>query len=178
MDEAGTDQQAEEKKTRTRATYRMVSADLVEADSENLGISHWLLASPMLLFLAWLWVDLFAHFSPIAPYWVDAVVSIVIFLMVIVLPLGLVAFFGVTSLPRLFGHAGWDVQPLEPVAESEMYLVRYRYMHRHRAPHSWRQMWFRAAQGWVYLEIAAILIGGVAMIPIFFSASEFGFGQP
>ena len=35
----------------------------------------------------------------------------------------------------------------------------------------------RAAQGWVYLEIAAIFIGAIAMIPIFFSVSEFGFGR-
>ena len=27
-------------------------------------------------------------------------------------------------------------------------------------------------------EIAAILIGGVLLVPIFFSASDFGFGKP
>jgi hypothetical protein len=35
----------------------------------------------------------------------------------------------------------------------------------------------RAAQGWVYLEIAAIFIGAIAVIPLFFSALDFGFGQ-
>jgi hypothetical protein len=98
--------------------------------------------------------------------------------VVAVLPLGVAAFFLVSSLPRLFGHAGWDVQPLEAVSEAEMYMVRYRYVHRHRAANTWPQMWLRAAQGWVYLEIAAILVGAVVMIPIFFSVSEFGFGQP
>jgi hypothetical protein len=33
------------------------------------------------------------------------------------------------------------------------------------------------AQGWVFLEMAAILIGAVVMIPLYFSARDFGFGQ-
>ena len=37
--------------------------------------------------------------------------------------------------------------------------------------------WLRAAQGWVFLEITAIFVGAVAMVPLFFSATEFGFGQ-
>lgn len=169
---------AKEEQERARVARREVPADLVEAVPENGGLFHWVLASPMLLFLAWLWVDLFAHYSPIPNYWLDALLSIVVFALVIVLPLGVGMFFLVTALPRLFNHAGWDVQPLEPVDDAEIYTVRFRYMNRHRAPNSWSQAWMRAAQGWVYLEIAAILIGGVAMIPIYFSASDFGFGQP
>jgi hypothetical protein len=38
-------------------------------------------------------------------------------------------------------------------------------------------VWIRAAQGWVYLEIIAIFVGAIAMIPLFFSAVDFGFGQ-
>jgi hypothetical protein len=158
-------------------TRREVLADLIEASPENGGLSHWILASPLLLFVAWVWVDLFAHFSPIPFYWLDALLALVILAVLFVLPLGVGAFFLVTSFPRLFSHAGWDVQPLEAVREAEMYTVRYRFQGRHRAPNSWRQAWTRAAQGWVYIEIATILIGGVVMIPIFFSASEYGFGQ-
>jgi hypothetical protein len=168
---------APEEAKRERLAYREVAADLVETQPENGGFSYWVLASPMLIFLAWVWIDLVAHFSPIPSYWVDAALGLVIFALLVVLPLGVAAYFVVTALPRLFSHAGWDVEPLEAVSEAEMYTVRYRYHARRRAPNSWRQMWLRAAQGWVYLEIAAILVGGVVMIPIFFSASEFGFGQ-
>jgi hypothetical protein len=171
------EEKAEAKTQPARLIYREVPAELIESAPENGALSHWVLASPMLLFLAWLWIDLFAHFSPISYYWLDAALGVVVYLCVIVLPLGVAAFYLVTSFPRLFGHAGWDVQPLEPVSEAEMYAVRYRYLDRRRAAASWEQSWKRAAQGWVYLEVAAILIGGVAMIPIFFSVSEFGFGQ-
>jgi hypothetical protein len=167
----------EEKPEGARLHRRVVPADLVEAAPDNGGLLHWVLASPMLLFLAWVWIDVFAHFSPIPFYWLDAVVAVVIFALVAVLPLGVGAFYLITSLPRIFSHAGWDVQPLEPVDEAEMYMVRYHFQGRHRAPNSWRQAWTRAAQGWVYLEIIAILVGGVAMIPIFFSVTDFGFGQ-
>jgi hypothetical protein len=132
----------------------------------------------MLGFLAWTWVDLFAHYSPISFYWLDVVLGLLVFALVVVLPVGVGAFFAVTAVPRLFSHAGWDVQPLEPVSEAEMYTVRYRYQSRRRTANSWSHAWTRAAQGWVYLEIAAILVGAVVMIPIFFSVSEFGFGQP
>jgi hypothetical protein len=157
--------------------YRQVDADLVESVPENGALSHWILASPILIFLAWIWVDIFAHYSPIPSYWIDVVLGLLVYFAIGVLPAGIAFFFLVTSLPRLFGHAGWDVQPLEPVSEAEMYTVRYRYQQRYRAQNSWRQMVLRAAQGWVYIEIATILVGGVAMIPIFFSVSEFGFGQ-
>jgi hypothetical protein len=178
MDEAGMEIMSEENSAPKRAAHREVAADLIEAVPDNGALSHWILASPMLLFLAWLWVDVFAHFSPLASYWVDVVLGLIIFVLVAVLPLGVGAYFLVSALPRLFSHAGWDVQPLEPVSEAEMYMVRYRYVRRHRAPTTWRQSCLRAAQGWVYLEIATILVGAVVMIPIFFSASEFGFGQP
>lgn len=156
---------------------RQVAADLFETTPASGGLMHWLLASPLLLFVAWAWIDLFAHFSPIPYYWVDALLGLVLLVALVVLPLGVGAFWLVTSFPRLFQHAGWDLQPLEPVAEAEAYLVRYRYQTRHRAATTWGRTWLRAAQGWVYIEIAAIFVGAVAMIPLFFSASDFGFGQ-
>jgi hypothetical protein len=131
----------------------------------------------MLLFIAWAWVDLFAHFSPIPNYWLDALLGLVLMAFVFVLPLGLGAFWLVTSLPRIFQHAGWDLRPLEPVGASEVYPLRYVYRKRYRASHSWARAWLRAAQGWVYLEIAAIFVGAILMIPLYFSAIEFGFGQ-
>jgi hypothetical protein len=132
----------------------------------------------MLLFGAWLWVDLFTHYSPIPFYWLDAALGIVLYIAAIVLPLGLAAFAAVTAFPRLFSHAGWDVQPLEQVKEADAPRLRYSFRQRHRAATTWPRLWGRAAQGWVYLEIAAILLGGVLMVPIFFSAAEFGFGRP
>ncbi len=168
---------SEDQSDPARLEVREVDADLVETIADNGGLWHWILASPILLFLAWIWVDIFSHFSPIPFYWLDVAIGIVIFGVVLVLPLGVGAFYLVGALPRLFGHAGWDVQPLMPVREAEMYTVRYRYQSRYYAATSWIQTWARAAQGWVYIEIAAILVGAVAMIPIFFSASDFGFGQ-
>jgi hypothetical protein len=157
---------------------REVAADLVEMTPGANGLLHWLLASPILLFIAWGWVDLFAHYSPLPAYWLDALVGMVVMAVAFVLPLGYGAFRFVTSFPRLFQHAGWDVQPLERVSEAEMHLVRYRFRNRQRAAPGWRRAWLRAAQGWVYIEIAAIFVGAVLMIPLFFSATEFGFGQP
>lgn len=154
---------------------RTVPADLLEATPGAPGM--WLLASPFLLFILWAWVDLFAHYSPVPWYWFDVVLGAAIFLFAVVLPLGWLAHRLVTAAPRLFQHAGWDIQPLEPVREQEMYLVRYTYQARHRAPHTWSRQWLRAAQGWVYIEIAAILIGGALLIPIFLSAVDFGFGR-
>lgn len=156
---------------------REVPADLVEATPGLGGLGYWLLASPLLLFLAWLWADLFALYSPLPWYWLDAVLGLAIFILVLVLPLGLLAHALITALPWLFQNAGWDVQPLEPVAEREQYLVRYVTQARRRAPTTWRRLWLRAAQGWVYLEIIVILAGAVAAVPLFFSALDFGFGR-
>ncbi len=160
-----------------RPMRREVAADLVETTPAAGGLMHWLLASPMLLFIAWVWIDLFAHFSPISNYWVDALLGLALMIGLVVLPLGVGAFWLVTSFPRLFQHAGWDVQPLEPVREAEVYTVRYAYQSRRRATTTWGRTWLRAAQGWVYIEIAAIFMGAVAMIPLFFSATEFGVGR-
>jgi len=156
--------------------HREVPADLVESTPGTGGLGQWLLASPCLIFLAWLWVDLVHLFSPL-PYWPDVVLGLVLFVFVIVLPFGVLAHRLVLSFPRLFHNAGWDVEPLEPVKLAEQYMVRYRYQQRQWATNSWPRTWLRAAQGWVFLEIAAILIGAVAMIPLFFSVSEFGFGR-
>lgn len=154
---------------------RRVPADLIEAAPNPLG--QWALASPLLLLLAWTFLDLFVHFSP-SPYrWLEMLVGSLVFLALIVLPLGLLAHLFVTSFPRLFQNAGWDIQPLETVTMAEQYMVHYVYRDRHRAPNSWRQMWLRVAQGWVYLEIFAIFAGFLAMPLIFFSALEFGFGK-
>lgn len=167
----------EEHSEAPRLARREVLADLVETIPDNGGLFHWVLASPLLLFLAWVWIDIVAHFSPIPSYWLDAAIAVVLFVGILVLPLGVAAFYLVSSVPRLFGHAGWDVQPLENVLEAEMHMVRYRYMSRRRAPNRWGQTWIRAAQGWVYLEIAVILVGAIVMIPIFFSVSDYGFGK-
>lgn len=168
---------AEESQSTPRPVRRTVDADLIETTPPSGGLFHWILASPMLLFLAWMWVDLFAHYSPLPWYWLDAPLGLALFIAVIVLPFGLGAFHLVATLPRLFGHAGWDVQPLESVREAELPMVRFRYRSRTRAARSWSRTWLRAAQGWVYLEVAAVLIGGVLMVPIFFSAVDFGFGS-
>jgi hypothetical protein len=159
----------------SNVTIRDVPADLVEATPVALG--QWLLASPLLLFLAWLWVDLFALYSPIPWYWLDTLLAAALFAFLVVLPLGVGAHALVTAAPALFQKAGWDVQPLEPVAEREQYLVRYIPQRRHRAATTWGRLWLRAAQGWVYLEIFVILAGAVAAVPLFFSALDFGFGR-
>jgi hypothetical protein len=156
---------------------RKVPADLVEATPGSGALGQRLLATPLLLFLAWVWVDLFAHFSPLPWYWLDALLGLAAFALLLVLPLGVLAHAFITALPGVFQNAGWDVQPLEPVAEREQYLVRYVTQARRRAPTTWPRLWLRAAQGWVYLEIFVILGGAVAAVPLFFSAMEFGFGS-
>lgn len=154
---------------------RKVQADLIEATPHPLG--HWLLASPILVFVGWLWLDLFQHFSPIPWRWLDSILGVAAYLMLFVLPLGVAAHYLVTSFPRLFQNAGWDVQPLEPVREAEQYMVRYVVHQRTRAAANWSRLWLRAAQGWVYLEITAIFVGALVMIPLFLSITEFGFGR-
>lgn len=156
---------------------RTVVADLIEATPANNGIGQWILASPFLFFLAWLWIDLFHLLSPLENRTVNLVIGALVYLVLIVLPFGLLAHRLILAFPRIFQHAGWDVQPLEPVKPQEMYTVRYRYNDKHWAVSDRRRMWLRAAQGWVYLEITAIFVGAIVMIPLFFSAVEFGFGQ-
>ena len=158
-------------------TRRDVPADLIEATPAAGAFGHWLLASPLLLFLAWLWVDVFAFWSPLPWYWVDVLLGLAVYAFVLVLPLGLLAHGLVTALPGLFQNAGGDVQPLEPVVEREQYMVRYVTRARRRAPTTWSRLWVRAGQGWVYWEIFVILGGAVAAVPLFFSMLEFGFGR-
>jgi hypothetical protein len=160
-----------------KASAREVPSELIEATPASGALGHWLLASPLVIFLAWNWVDLFAHYSPLPWYWIDLLLALPLFVLAVVLPLGLLAHALVTAAPGLFQNAGWDVQPLELVAERERYLVRYVIRQRRRLPTTWGRLWLRAAQGWVYWEIFAILAGAVAAVPLFFSAMDFGFGR-
>lgn len=156
---------------------RTVQADLIEATPSNSGLGQWILASPFVLFLAWLWVDLAHLLSPFENRFVNVFIGALLFLVFIVLPFGLLAHRLILSFPRIFQHAGWDIQPLEPVKPEEMYTVRYQYNEQRWAAPDRQRMWLRAAQGWVYLEIIAIFVGSIVMIPLFFSAVEFGFGR-
>ena len=156
---------------------RVAQAELTETTPSAGAALHWALASPLLLFVTWFWVDFFTYYSPVQGYALDVLLSIGALLLLIVLPLGALAHRLVTSLPGLFHHAGWDVQPLEAVAREEQYTVRYAYRRRNRAESAWRRWWMRAAQGWVYLEIGVIFAGALLMIPMFLSASRFGFGR-
>ena len=162
--------------TSAKIEKRRVNVNLIEQTPGNHALGQWVLASPMLLFLAWLWIDVFNYYSPL-PRLLDYALGLIVFVGVIVLPFGLLAHRIVTSLPKLFHHAGWDAQPLAPIAPEEQYLVKYVYQDTVRAASTWERRWLRAAQGWVFLEIAAIFVGAVAMVPLFFSATEFGFGQ-
>ena len=161
----------------TKFVRREVAADLMEATPGSSALGQWILASPLLIFLAWLWVDLFNLFSPLPWYWVNLPLGLLVYVGIIVLPLGYLAHRGVLAFPRLFQIAGWDIEPLEPIKLAEQYTVRYRYQQRHWAANSWPRTWLRVAQGWVFLEIAAILLGAVAMIPLFFSVTDVGFGR-
>jgi len=154
---------------------RKVRANLVEATPGATG--QWILASPYLAYVGWLWVDLFAPSLPMPWHWLNVVLAVVLYLALFVLPSGLLAHWIVTSLPGLFQHAGWDVQPLEPVRESEQYTVQYVPEKRIRAERNWSRIWLRAAQGSVYMEIAVLLLAAVLLIPIFLSATDFGFGR-
>jgi len=163
--------------TTTKATRRAVPARLMEATPSVNGIGYWLLASPIIFYLAWLWVDIFAYYSPIPWRWLDLVLGAVIYWFFFVLPVGYASHKLVTTFPRPFQHTGWDVQPLEAVRPAELYTVRYVFTERRPAPRDRQRIGLRAAQGWVYLEVAAIFVGFVVMIPLFFSALDFGFGR-
>lgn len=163
--------------TPSKPTRRTVPARLTEATPDRAGLGQWALASPMLIFVGWLAVDIFSAVSPIPWRWLDILLGSVLYVLLIVLPLGMAAHWLVTAFPRPFQHSGWDVTPLEPVPQAEIYMVRYDYVELFRAETTWSRRWLRAAQGWVYLEIFAIFAGAILMIPLFFSAAEFGFGQ-
>jgi len=156
---------------------RQVRADLIEATPGTGALGHWMLASPMVIFLAWFWVDLVSSLIPLTQRWLTVPLALVLFGLLILLPFGYAAHTAVSAWPRLFQHAGWEVQPLEPVKPAEAYTVHYLYQDRHYAPRTWQRIWLRAAQGWVYLEIMAIFAGAIGMIPLYFSAVEYGFGQ-
>lgn len=164
-------------KQETKFVRRRVPADLVEATPGRGALGQWILAAPMIGFLAWFWIDLVQAFSPLDQRWLNRIIGLALFAFLIVLLFGYLAHAFVAAWPRLFQHAGWEIEPLEPVKPEEMYMVHYLYQARHYAPWSWRRAWLRAAQGWVYLEILAIFVGAIGMIPLYFSAVEFGFGQ-
>lgn len=167
----------EEETAKGKFVRRRVRADLIEATPGARALGHWLLAGPMIGFLAWVWVDFVRALSPLPQSWINVIVGLVLFALLIVLPFGYLAHAFVLAWPRLFQNAGWEVQPLEPVKPEEMYMVQYLYEDRHYAGRSWGRAWLRAAQGWVYLEIMAIFVGAIGMIPLYFSALEFGFGR-
>ncbi len=90
---------------------RVVPADLIETTPDAGATLHWALAAPLLLFLAWIWVDVFTHYSPVRPFWLDVGLAALAYAVVFVLPLGVAAHRAVTAAPRLFQHAGWDPGP-------------------------------------------------------------------
>ena len=156
---------------------RKVKAHLVEATPDAGGWGHWILAAPAICFLGWLWLDLFGILSPLQSRPVDFLLGVLVYVFLILLPFGYGAHRFVTTFPGIFQQAGWTVQPLEAVKPEEQHIVRYVGVTRERAGTDGRRILLRAAQGWVYLEIGAILAGAVAMVPLFFSAVEFGFGR-
>lgn len=161
----------------SRPQRQEIPALLIEATPTANGLFNWILASPMILFVGWLWIDLFAFFDPIPWYWLDVIVGVLVYIVLILLPFGYLAHRLVTMWPGLFQNAGWDVQPLVAVRPEEQYTARYIATAKERAQTDAARIWMRAAQGWVYIEIATILIGAIVMIPLFFSAVDFGFGQ-
>lgn len=159
----------------TPVTRRKVDARLVEATPWGLG--QWLLASPLLGFLAWNWSEVAYSLATPSWGWPAVLLGLVVWAFLFVLPLGLAAHWFVTRFPRIFQNAGWDVEPLEPVSQSERYTVRYVGRERQSSAATWSRLWLRAAQGWVYLEIATILAAGLLLIPLFMSAMDSGFGR-
>jgi len=160
-----------------RKGRRKVKAHLVEATPGGGAWVHWVLASPAICFLGWLWLDLFGVFSPFASRPAVLFLGALIYFVLILLPFGYGAHRFVTSFPGIFQQAGWNVHPLEPVKPEEQHIVKYVCVTRERAGTDPGRVLLRVAQGWVYLEIAAVLVGAVAMVPLFFSAVEFGFGS-
>ncbi len=160
-----------------RKGRRRVKAHLIEATPGDGGWVHWVLSAPAICFLGWLWLDLFRILSPIQSRPVDLLLGALAYVVLVLLPFGYGAHRLVTSFPGVFQQAGWTVQPLEPVKPEEQHVVKYVCLTKERAVTDGKRILLRAAQGWVYLEIGAILVSAVAMVPLFFSAVEFGFGR-
>ena len=154
-----------------------MKAHLVEATPSAGGWGHWALSAPAICFLGWLWLDVFGILSPFQSRPVDLLLGTLTYVVFILLPFGYGAHRLVTSFPGIFQQAGWTVQPMEPVKPEEQHIVRYIGTTRERAETDGRRILLRVAQGWVYLEIGAILVSAVAMVPLFISAVEFGFGR-
>lgn len=153
-----------------------VRARLVEMTPGADGFSYWILSAPMIVFLGWLWVDLFELFS-VASRPVGLTLGVMTYIALILLPFGYGAHRLVTSFPGIFQRAGWTVHPLAPLRPAEQYSVKYIVVSRERAATNVRRILLRVAQGWVYLEIAIVLFGALAIAPLYFSAVEFGFGR-
>jgi len=154
-----------------------IDADLLEATPSANGLWHWILASPLLLFLAWNWIAIADTLSPLPWMWVNIVLSGIAFIVLLVLPLGCVGFWIVSAFPQIFHHAGWELQPRETYPVERMYSAKFTYQDRARATTNWPRIFMRAAQGWVYLEIFAIFAGAILLIPLFLSVTQFGFGR-
>ena len=154
-----------------------VDADLIEATPIYGGLGHWILASPMILFLAWNWIALIDALGPTAYGWLNILLASILFLLLIILPFGYAAHWLITALPRLFQRAGWELLPRQKVPLEVQYTARYIYRSKERAQTNWSRIWMRCAQGWVYLEIATIFAGALLLVPLFFSVSDFGFGR-
>ncbi|MEZ4637606.1 MAG: hypothetical protein R2856_22075 [Caldilineaceae bacterium] len=69
-----------------RRQRKEIPALLIEATPAANGLFNWILASPMILFVGWFWVDLFAFFDPIPWYWLDAVIAVLVYIFPILLP--------------------------------------------------------------------------------------------
>lgn len=155
----------------------VINADLLEATPTANGLWHWILASPLLLFIAWNWIAIADTLSPIPYTFVNILLSGAAFIFLFVLPIGNLGFLIVSAFPQIFHNAGWELQPREIHPIEQTYSAKYQYHKRARATTNWPRIMMRAAQGWVYWEIFAIFAGALLMIPLFLSVSQFGFGQ-
>ena len=163
--------------TETKLERPTYDADLIEATPSYGGLGHWILASPTILFLAWNWIALIDTLEPTGYSWLNILIAGILLIGLIILPFGYAAHWIITAMPRLFQRAGWELVPRETVPLKQVYTAHYVYCSKQRARTSWNRVWMRCAQGWVYLEIFIIFAGAILMVPLFFSASEFGFGR-
>ncbi|MCY4089908.1 MAG: hypothetical protein OXF62_03740 [Caldilineaceae bacterium] len=153
-----------------------VRARLVEMTPGANGFYYWILSAPVIFFLGWLWVDLVELVS-VASRPVGLTLGAATFVALVILPFGYGAHRLVTSFPGLFQRAGWTVHPLAQLRPAEQYTVKYIVVSRERAATDVPRVLLRVAQGWVYLEIAIVLIGALALPPLYLSAIEFGLGR-